>query len=61
MTRDNLLATLLLIGLASFILGTGFDSIPAYMTLAILAVPAFIELKIPPRRERKSVVQAIRQ
>lgn len=48
LTQGNFLATLLLIGLASFILGMGLDSIPAYMTLAILAVPALVELKVPP-------------
>jgi TRAP-type uncharacterized transport system fused permease subunit len=47
LTQGNLLATLLLVGVASFILGMGLDSIPAYMTLAILAAPALIELKIP--------------
>lgn len=48
LTQGNLLGTLLLIGLASFILGMGLDSIPSYMTLAILAAPALIELKVPP-------------
>ncbi len=48
LTQGNLLGTLLLIGLASFILGMGLDSIPSYMTLAILAAPALIELGIPP-------------
>jgi TRAP-type uncharacterized transport system fused permease subunit len=48
LTQGNLLGTLLFIGLASFILGMGLDSIPSYMTLAILAAPALIELKVPP-------------
>ncbi len=48
LTQGNLLGTLLLIGLASFILGMGLDSIPSYMTLAILAAPALIELNVPP-------------
>jgi TRAP transporter 4TM/12TM fusion protein len=48
LTQGNLLGTLLLIGMASFILGMGLDSIPSYMTLAILAAPALIELKVPP-------------
>lgn len=47
LTEGNLLATLLLVGLASFILGMGLDSIPAYMTLAVLAAPALIELGVP--------------
>lgn len=48
LSGDNLLAALLLIGLASFILGTGLDAIPAYMTLAALAAPALIKLGVPP-------------
>lgn len=47
-TEGNLLATLLLVGLASFILGMGLDSIPAYITLAVLAAPALIDLNVPP-------------
>lgn len=47
LTKGNLLATLLLVGLASFVLGMGLDSIPAYMTLAVLAAPALIELGVP--------------
>jgi TRAP-type uncharacterized transport system fused permease subunit len=39
---------MILIGVASFILGMGLDSIPSYMTLAILAAPALIELGVPP-------------
>ncbi len=48
MTRGNLLLTLIFVGLASFILGMGLDSIPAYITLAILAGPALIKLGVPP-------------
>lgn len=48
LSGGNMLVTLLLIGLASFILGMGLDSIPAYMTLAALAAPALIKLGIPP-------------
>ncbi|WP_245796431.1 TRAP transporter permease [Domibacillus antri] len=43
----NLLVTLLLVGLASLILGMGLDSIPAYITLATLIVPALIQMGIP--------------
>ena len=48
LTHGNLLGTMILIGIASFILGMGLDSIPSYMTLAILAAPALIELGVPP-------------
>ncbi|MEI9475390.1 MAG: TRAP transporter fused permease subunit [Deltaproteobacteria bacterium] len=48
LTQGNLLGTMILIGVASFILGMGLDSIPSYMTLAILAAPALIELGVPP-------------
>jgi len=47
LSGGNLLATLVLIGLASFILGMGLDSIPSYMTLATLAAPALIKLGVP--------------
>jgi TRAP transporter 4TM/12TM fusion protein len=43
----NLLLTLLFVGIASLILGMGLDSIPAYITLATLMVPALIQLGIP--------------
>ena len=47
-TQGNLLLTLIFVGIASFILGMGLDSIPAYITLAILAGPALIKLGVPP-------------
>ncbi len=47
LSGGNLLLTLVLVGLASFILGMGLDSIPAYMTLATLAAPALSKLGIP--------------
>ena len=43
LTQGNLLLTLIFVGLASFILGMGLDSIPAYITLVILAGPALIK------------------
>ncbi|MBI4632788.1 MAG: TRAP transporter fused permease subunit [Deltaproteobacteria bacterium] len=48
MTQGSLLLTLIFVGVASFILGMGLDSIPAYITLAILAGPALIKLGVPP-------------
>jgi TRAP-type uncharacterized transport system fused permease subunit len=48
LTEGNLLATLIFVGFASFVLGTGLESIPTYMTLAVLAAPALVELGVPP-------------
>lgn len=48
LSGGNLLATLILIGFASFILGMGMDAIPAYITLATIAAPALTVLGIPP-------------
>lgn len=47
LTEGSLLGTLLLVGLASFVLGMGLDSIPAYITLAILTAPALVKLGVP--------------
>ena len=47
-TEGNLLGTLIFVGFASFVLGTGLESIPTYMTLAVLAAPALVELGVPP-------------
>lgn len=43
----NLYVALLLIGLASLIVGMGLDAIPAYITLATLMAPALIKLGVP--------------
>ena len=48
LSQGNLFLTLFLVGVGSFILGTGLDSIPCYMTLAVLTAPALIELGIDP-------------
>ena len=48
LSQGNLLLTLLLVGVGSFILGTGLDSIPCYMTLAVLTAPALIDLGVAP-------------
>lgn len=42
----NLIVTLLLVGLASFIMGMGLDSIPVYVTLATLMAPALTQLGV---------------
>jgi TRAP transporter 4TM/12TM fusion protein len=47
LTEGNLHLTLLLIGVSSFVLGMGLDSIPAYITLVILAAPALVKLGVP--------------
>ena len=48
LTGGSLVMTLILIGIASFILGMGLDSIPAYITLVVLAAPALIKLGVDP-------------
>lgn len=47
LSGGNLLVALLLVGIASFILGMGLDSIPCYITLTILAAPALVRFGIP--------------
>lgn len=46
LSGGNLIATLLLVGLASFIMGMGLDSIPVYITLATLMAPALTKLGV---------------
>jgi TRAP-type uncharacterized transport system fused permease subunit len=46
LSDGNLVLTLVLIGLASLILGMGLDAIPAYLTLATLMAPALVELGV---------------
>jgi TRAP transporter 4TM/12TM fusion protein len=48
LSQGNLLLTLVLVGLGSLILGTGLDSIPCYMTLAVLTAPALMQLGVDP-------------
>lgn len=43
----SLLATLCLVGLASFILGMGLDALPCYFTLIILVAPALVKMGLP--------------
>ncbi|MPZ55416.1 MAG: TRAP transporter large permease subunit [Rhizobiales bacterium] len=46
LSGGNLIMTLVLVGLASFVLGMGLDSIPVYVTLATLMAPALIQLGV---------------
>ena len=46
LSGGNLILTLILVGLASFVLGMGLDSIPVYITLATLMAPALIKLGV---------------
>jgi len=42
-----LIPLLVLVGLSSFILGMGMDSIPCYITVAILTAPALVKVGVP--------------
>jgi TRAP transporter 4TM/12TM fusion protein len=46
LSGGNLILTLMLVGLASFVLGMGLDAIPVYVTLATLMTPALIKLDV---------------
>ena len=46
LSGGNLIVTLLLVGLASFVMGMGLDSIPVYITLATLTAPALTQLGV---------------
>jgi TRAP-type uncharacterized transport system fused permease subunit len=46
LSNGNMILTLVLIGLASLILGMGLDAIPAYLTLATLMAPALVALGV---------------
>jgi len=43
----RLFILLIMVGLASFILGMGLDSIPCYITVAILTAPALMKIGVP--------------
>ncbi len=47
LSGGNLLPALIMVGIASFILGMGLDSIPCYITLTILAAPTLVKLGVP--------------
>lgn len=44
----NLILTLLLVGLASLILGMGLEIVPLYLTLVVLTAPALVDLGLTP-------------
>lgn len=44
---ENLILTLVLVGICALILGMGLDAIPAYITLATLLAPAIVALGVP--------------
>lgn len=48
LSGGNLIVTLILVGLASFVMGMGLDSIPVYVTLATLMAPALTQLDVSP-------------
>lgn len=56
LSGGNLVLTLVLVGVASIILGMGVDGVPAYVTLAILAAPALIKLGVTPMQAHLYVV-----
>lgn len=47
LSYGHLLPALIMVGIASFILGMGLDSIPCYIILTILAAPTLVTLGIP--------------
>ena len=48
LSQGSLFLTLLFVGVASFVLGTGLDSVSCYMTLAVLTGPALVQLGVSP-------------
>ncbi len=47
LANNDLLTTLLLVGIVSLIVGMGLDATPAYITLATLMAPALVRLGVP--------------
>ncbi|MGE3248023.1 MAG: TRAP transporter permease, partial [Beijerinckiaceae bacterium] len=47
LSGKNLILTMILVGIACFLLGMGLDAIPVYVTLATLMAPALIQLGVP--------------
>ena len=52
----NLYMALILVGLASLIVGMGLDAIPSYITLATLMAPALVNLGVPVKAAHLFVV-----
>jgi TRAP transporter 4TM/12TM fusion protein len=56
LSGGDLILTLIMVGLASIILGMGVAGVPAYVTLAILSAPALIKLGLLPMQAHLYVV-----
>ena len=52
----SLILTLLLVGVASLILGAGLEIVPLYLTLVILTAPALVDLGLSPMQAHLYVV-----
>lgn len=52
----NLIITLLLVGIASLILGMGLEIIPLYLTLVVLTAPALVDLGLMPMQAHLFVI-----
>lgn len=52
----NLISTLLLVGVASLILGISLDVITCYLTLVVLTAPALVELGLTPEQAHLYVI-----
>lgn len=46
-SQGDLILTMVLVGMASLLIGMGLDAIPSYLTLATLMAPALIQLGVP--------------
>jgi TRAP transporter 4TM/12TM fusion protein len=56
LSDGDLILTMIMVGLACFVLGMGLDSIPVYVTLATLMGPALIKLGVDPMAAHLFVV-----
>ena len=56
LSGGNLILTMVMVGVACFILGMGLDAIPVYVTLATLMGPALINLGVSPMAAHLFVV-----
>ena len=56
LSAGNLILTMIMVGVACFILGMGLDAIPVYVTLATLMGPALINLGVTPMAAHLFVV-----
>jgi TRAP-type uncharacterized transport system fused permease subunit len=56
LSDGDLILTMIMVGLACFVLGMGLDAIPVYVTLATLMGPALIKLGVDPMAAHLFVV-----